>query len=139
MGIEVGHVVAALIGAATGLFTLFVGRHKLTAETGRIRADEAERLTGIAMSLVAPLQERIGELEKAANLQASAIEELSAQLVQANQLIRVLLRGVAILMHQLQQLDVTPLFVIPVHNGPDINVRELEQRLMEELANDNEE
>ena len=138
MDVDIGYIFAALIGAATGLLTLLAGRQKLRAETGKIKADEAERLTGIAMNLIAPLQGRIADLEKATTLQAGAIEELSSRLESANQLIRVLLRGVAILMHQLQQLDVTPLFVVPVHNGPDIDVRELERRLIEELENDGE-
>ena len=132
---HIGIIASALIGALVGIVGLFWGRRKLLAEVGKlqaerdmVRADEAEKLTRIAMGLLEPLQARIAELERLSKQQSDAIGALSIKLEKSSHVIRALLRGMALLIHQLRELNVTPAFVIPIYeNG---NVEEIERALL---------
>jgi len=130
---HIGIIASALIGALVGIIGLFWGRRKLLAEVGKlqaerdmVRADEAEKLTGIAMGLLEPLQARVAELEK-------AVREMGDKLERSHRIVRALLRGTALLIHQLREVagpDVTPIFTIPIFNGEKTSIEDIERVIL---------
>jgi uncharacterized coiled-coil protein SlyX len=153
-------ILTALIGSLSGLLALFLGRRKLLAEVGKlqaekdsVKADEAEKLTGIAMRLMdelrarleeseataqrqdEALQIRIAELERLALEQNEILKELSIKLEKAYETIKSLLKGVALLIHQLREVggDVTPVFTVPLFEE-DADITEIEKVILRGLA-----
>lgn len=120
-------VLAALVGSLPSLIALVRWRRigkaeekELEARANSQKADAVEKLS----ETVVRLADRLQELECKSKEQTAAIKELGIKLERANKLIKLLLRGVAVLMHQLQELGATPAFVIPVYSD-DANLEDL--------------
>lgn len=129
-------IVAAVIGSLSGIVVVLISRNKQVAETKKLKAEaekleanSIEQLRRTVMQLNEPLRLRVQELEKLIGSQTELLKELNQKLERANKLIRILLRGIAVLMHQLREIGVTPLLVIPVSDNMEIDIDELERRL----------
>lgn len=113
-------ILAALLGSLPSLIALArwrklgaAEREDLEASANSQRADAVDKLSETVVRLTNGLE----HLEAKSKEQTSAIKALSIRLERANRLIRLLLRGVAVLMNQLNELGATPAFVIPVYSN----------------------
>lgn len=115
-------VLAALVGSLPSLIALWRFRRLGAAEKNELRARASSQRADAVDKLsetVYRLADRLQQLERKSAEQTKAIRELGAKLERANKLIRFLLRGVAVLMNQLNELGATPAFVIPIYDDDD--------------------
>ncbi len=117
MSEPIGYIIAGIIGGLFSLIPYLLRRRLDVAQADKTEAEEAEKLTKIAMDLLTPLRERIDEqdkhikllsqkLEVAENLirnQAMEIRSLTRKLKAAEALIDDLIR-------QLKDADLEPHF-----------------------------
>lgn len=115
-------VLAALVGSLPSLIALVRFRRLGAAENEELQARAASQKADAIDKLseaVVRLADRLQELECESKQQTAAIKELSVKLERANKLIKLLLKGIAVLMNQLNELGATPAFVIPIYSNDD--------------------
>lgn len=88
MSDPIGYIIAGIIGGCFSLIPYLLRRRLDAAQVDKTEAEEAEKLTQIAMDLLTPLRERIRELEVVVNEQAQRINYLSQKLEVAENLIK---------------------------------------------------
>lgn len=115
-------IIAALIGSLPALIAFLRFRRMSGAELEELRARASSQKADAVDKLsetVGRLADRLNEMERESRVQTAAIGELNTRLERANKLIRVLLRGVVVLISQLTELGAMPEFVIPVYSDDD--------------------
>jgi predicted RNase H-like nuclease (RuvC/YqgF family) len=98
-------IVAALVGAASGLIPLLWRRKVDMAGVRRDDAEAAERVTEAALELLEPLKARVTELERLSKAQAEEIKRLKKQLVLAERKLEVAENLIAGLVKKLEAAE----------------------------------
>lgn len=115
-------ILAALVGGLSVLIAWLRFRKLGSSENDELKARAASQRADAIDKLsetVVRMTDRLQELECKSREQTSAINELGVKLERANKLIKLLLRGIAVLMYQLNELGATPAFVIPVYSNDE--------------------
>jgi len=102
------------VGAVGVVLTAFLANYSVIvlskSQRKKVDADAADTLTETAISLVAPLKERLMELETKTTEQAQRIEELETRVTEQKELILELQEGAERLAHQVRSLGGSPVF-----------------------------